>query len=182
MSHAAGTCQHCLWPGEQRRDSFQGVLFPYPLIIYLPGHKSVFPCSCKASAYRSSVFRKVYSFALPALIYSVDHFKKIKKPIYFTIKSPLLNSQVLHRSSAWSVVPVSILYFTGTWSHTATQLCPVGASGTLLTATCTWVALPFPCGPMKLSKRWLIQDYIREGGCLHSNAREFLLDTVNACG
>lgn len=124
VSHAAGTCQHCLWPGEQRRDSFQGVLFPYPFIIYLPGHKSVFPCSCKAPVYGSSVFRKVYSFALPVLIYSVNHFKKFKKPIYFTIKSPLLNSQVLHRSSAWSVVPVGILYFTGTWSHTATQLCP----------------------------------------------------------
>lgn len=60
VSHAAGTCQHCLWPGEQRRDSFQGVSFPYPFIIYLPGHKSVFPCSCKASAYGSSVFRKVF--------------------------------------------------------------------------------------------------------------------------
>lgn len=50
VSRAAGTCQHCLWPGEQRRDSFQGVLFPYPFIIYLLGHQSVFPCSCKAPA------------------------------------------------------------------------------------------------------------------------------------
>lgn len=38
VTRAAPTCQHCFWPGGQRRDkSFQGVLFPYPFIIYLLG-------------------------------------------------------------------------------------------------------------------------------------------------
>lgn len=88
VSHAAGTCQHCLWPGEQRRDGLQGVLFPYPFIIYFPGHKSVFPCSCQASAYGSSVFRKVYSFALPVLIYSVNHLKKFSEAHLFYHQKP----------------------------------------------------------------------------------------------
>lgn len=137
VSRAVGTCQHCLRPGEPRRDSFQGVLFPYPFIIYLLGHKSVFPCGCKASACKSSVFRKVCSCMLPVLVHSVNSLKKIKNPMILPLKASLLFKSF--PDPCLFCGPAGILRFTGTWSHMATQLCRVGSSDALLTSACPWV-------------------------------------------